>query len=424
MDPEINDRANELADEVDYLSTFYRNHQMYPATRVKETYAGLVELIDTLPNTGQPSNMPELYQAEVKRRMAVHATTLYHWLSGKEPEPSQFFSMHGVSQEDIEALGPYLHERRDHVVQAMEKLYEISKHSHIGIPSNPDLEREAERFVLNNGRKYHHILGEFAEQIIGQEGFRNAVRISTSRDVRSHFHPALNIVAFSIPTTAHYTKNGELKLDIKEAIRSYAHEGIGHALNHFVTKSSDMPLILKRNCTPSESTQEAVALFYEQQVFEDLKDSVELQRALGIHESFDQIYQEAKLSFAVKMYHAMTERYAIAVVADKSLGDPREPEVVQKKMDLLSKVALSPEYPQAAVLGHARNFDRDGSLPYSILRELIYSVPAVDKAMEEFRSQGILYEGEGKRTIDNAMLTGLWTPKGFVDHARLVAQKK
>ena len=48
----------------------------------------------------------------------------------------------------------------------------------------------------------------------------------------------------------------------------------------------------------------------------------------------------------------------------------------------------------------------------------------MQRALDEFAKQGITYDGNGRSKIDSTLLTGIWTPIGYVDNARLTAQGK
>ena len=46
----------------------------------------------------------------------------------------------------------------------------------------------------------------------------------------------------------------------------------------------------------------------------------------------------------------------------------------------------------------------------------------VQRGLEEFARRGINYDANGRSLIDKTFLSGLWTPRGFVDNCRLVAE--
>ncbi|MBI2665651.1 hypothetical protein HYX12_03460 [Candidatus Woesearchaeota archaeon] len=332
--------------------------------------------------------------------------------------------MYGLSSSDVDSLKQELVAAKGDVIHALEELYsEEKRYSRVPVPmDNSDLVRRAEDFLQSEAMRYHSVLGSIGEKV--SPGFKDSVSIGTTSEVRSQYHNQLHRVSLSIPATVYFDQQGNTRLNVIAMVRAYAHESLGHALNHFISRASDVPDFLKRNSTLSEATQEAVALFMEQAVFDELRDSPGLQRELGIDGIFEDVYREFKLSSLVKNYHAMAERYAIGIVSDSSLGNPYDDAVIRKKIELVDEVALNPAYAQAAVISHTRSLSSSGTLSRELLKELMYCVPAVKKALSEFEREGIRYEGEDKEKINRTLLTGLWSPEGFVENARLRAQEK
>ncbi|MBT4576783.1 hypothetical protein HOB91_00395 [Candidatus Woesearchaeota archaeon] len=92
-------------------------------------------------------------------------------------------------------------------------------------------------------------------------------------------------------------------------------------------------------------------------------------------------------------------------------------------MRLLNEVAIDPSYGFHVVEGNRSNFDSEGNLNAGSVAELRYCAQPVQRALEEFFRQGVVYEGEGRKKIDETFLKGFWTPTGFVDNARLKAEE-
>ena len=88
-----------------------------------------------------------------------------------------------------------------------------------------------------------------------------------------------------------------------------------------------------------------VVIYYENIIFEDIKKSHKVQKELGIDHIFDEIYQESKDTEQLNKYRLKLSQFAITVLADKSLGDPMDPNVVRRKVDLISEVTVDPNYP-------------------------------------------------------------------------------
>ncbi|MDO9580709.1 MAG: hypothetical protein Q7J06_09125, partial [Bacteroidales bacterium] len=154
-------------------------------------------------------------------------------------------------------------------------------------------------------------------------------------------------------------------------------------------------------------------------------NSPETQKDLGIEHKFTEIYQEEKDISKLNEYKLKFFQYGISVLADKKLGNPQDPKTLEKKIVLLHEVSIDPKNPVQFIENYSmQGFDSKGNLNPSIVKELIYCAQPVQRALDEFAKQGILYESNGRSKIDSAFLKGFWTPIGFVDNARLKAQEK
>ena len=77
---------------------------------------------------------------------------------------------------------------------------------------------------------------------------------------------------------------------------------------------------------------------------------------------------------------------------------------------------------KALVENNRYHYDSEGNLQASLVSELRYTARSVERALQEFKKAGILYEGSGRSHIDMILLTGFWTPQGFVENARVNAK--
>ena len=73
--------------------------------------------------------------------------------------------------------------------------------------------------------------------------------------------------------------------------------------------------------------------------------------------------------------------------------------------------------------GNIAYYDSQGNLDISLVRELMYCAQPVQRAIKTFGEHGILYSGDGRNIIDKTFLTGFWTPEGFEQNARLIAEE-
>ncbi|MBU0760106.1 MAG: hypothetical protein KJ600_00320 [Nanoarchaeota archaeon] len=209
----------------------------------------------------------------------------------------------------------------------------------------------------------------------------------------------------------------------RELIRIYGHEGMGHALNNVVTGNNDLPYFLSESSPLTTATEESVAQFFQERLFEDLRNAPEVQRELDIEHKFERIYQEAEDIKKLKEFWLRQKHYGIVVLGNKRLGDPTDPSVITKKIELLNEVMLQGETARYFIEQHRHNFDSEGNLDRGVVGELVYCAQPVARAMKIFSGRGIKYDsGEERTLIDRTLLRGFWTPEGFVDNARVVAE--
>ena len=113
------------------------------------------------------------------------------------------------------------------------------------------------------------------------------------------------------------------------------------------------------------------------------------------------------------------------MLADKSLGKPDDPEVIRRKIEMISEVALNPTTARNFVENYKYSFDFDGNLYFNVANELRYSSRAAKKALEIFKESGFDYDNREDRShIDLTFLTGYLTASGFLQKAKLATQSR
>jgi hypothetical protein len=179
---------------------------------------------------------------------------------------------------------------------------------------------------------------------------------------------------------------------------------------------------LTKESSLNSATLESVAQFYQVQIFKDIKQSKQTQKALGIDHKFEEMYQEAKDAARLGHYFMRLYQYTITVLADKSFGTHDDPKVIDKKVEKIAELSLDESYARTIVEKNKYNYDSKGNLDFGLVSELRYCAQPVQRALQEFEKNGIDYVGKNRSSIDLTLLNGLWTPTGFVDNARLVAK--
>ena len=336
-------------------------------------------------------------------------------------------SIFGIPKSDINGLKDWLLANRDLTLDAIDRLYHTKdiQNYELGLSVDiPGVRRQSEEFASVHIQKYHKRLGRLLQDLTQVGGFLRDISAVPTMDSRSYFNQLTSTLAIGIPAICFTTEDSSLQIRERDLISIYGHEGMGHALNQVITKSNNLPYFLTKETLLTSATAESVAQFYQDIIFEDLKNSPEAQKDLGIQHKFSEIYQEAKDIAQLQNFQLKLFQYSITVLADKSLGQSQDPATLKKKEDLLSDVTLDPTYPLHFMEQHRYNFDSQENLSSQLVSELRYCAKPVQRALEEFAKQGIYYEGEGRSKIDATLLKGFWTPTGYVDNARLRAQNK
>ncbi len=430
----LNDRTEQalkdsegLLRRLDRVEKFTTKYHIMPAREVGQIYDAMQELAASIPDIQRPTSQDELLLAEVKRRMQGQATYLEHQISGDLYDFNTVTQLYGIPEEDLKSLRPWLEQNKEKNQEAIEDLFKSKDMVEYELPLSgdiPSIRRQAEEVAGAHIERYHRSISKLLQGLTKTGEFARDVHIHPSTVDRSYFNHVTNKVGISIEGILFGKEDGTLGLREGELIRLYGHEGMGHALNWAITRAGGLPYLLTDGSNFTEATAESVAQFYEKQLLEDLRNSTETQKALDIEHRFPVIYQEAKDREQLNEYNKRISWYAIGVLADKSLGDPKDPAVLRKKIEKLAEVAVTRSGIASWVESKKDEFDSQGNLSPKIVGELRYCAQPVPRALDEFAKRGMSYDGKDRSYIDSTLLRGLWTPQGFVDNARLRAESK
>ncbi len=419
--------SERLLKKLDRMEKFGSKYNVLPYQEAARIAAKMKELAGSLPAIESPENQDQLIQSELKRRLNGEALVLEQRITPRHYDFDTVVSMYSIPRSDISGLRDWLVANREITLKAIERLYQTKdiRNYELDLPLDiPGVRRQAEEFAAVHIQRYHKRLGKLLQDLTQVGEYLRDITAVPTTEKRSYFHTLTNTLAIAIPAICFRTEDGSLQKRERNLITLYGHEGMGHALNQVITKTSTLPYFLTKESVLTTATMESVAQFYQWTIFEDLKNSPETQKDLGIEHKFMEIYQEAKDFIQLQEYQSRLFQYAITVLADKELGQPQDPLTLRRKEELLSEVTLDPSFPLHFVEEHRYNFDSQGNLNPKLVSELRYCAQPVRKTLDEFAKQGILYEGKGRSIIDATLLKGFWTPVGFVDNARLRAQNK
>jgi len=427
MNTEAVTASQDLFQELEKVSKFRSKFGELPYRKVGELFDDITALAESLPDIDEPQDQDELYTSELKRRLQGDANMLRLQLGSQRIDFDTVVDLYAIPREDVDGLRGWLETNREETLETIDRLFDTRDVGdyELSLPTDiPGVRRQAEEFAAVHIHKYHAKLGKLLGKLTSVGEFLRDIEAVATSQGRSYFHPLTKRLALGIPAICVTSGDGSLQIRERDLIELWGHEGMGHALNKIMTDGAELPYFLTRDTPLVVGTMESVAQFYQRQIFKDLRDSPETQKELGIAHHFDDIVQDANDTELLSEYRSKLFRYAITVLADKSLGDPEAPDTLKKKIEKLEPLALHPSWALGFVESQRRSFDSEGNLSPQLVSELRYAARPVERAFVEFAKQGIAYEGEGRSKIDSTLLTGFWTPIGYLHNARLSAQEK
>lgn len=427
MSNELFERSAALLQESEKIEKFGSRYNEYPQQQAKAVHEGMRRIIEEVSDL-LPSSEEELYIGELKRKLSAQALGLEHYLEGKPYTLEDIINYYGIELEDLSQLQPWLLENRQKTQDAIERLYEKSDITsyELALPSDiPRIRNQAEGFAATHIQNYHQKLGNLFENLTAAGSYLRNITSEPSTTERSYFNELTGRLGISMTAICYEVEDGTIQLRERELLSLFGHEGMGHGLHQVITSVSNLPYFLKKLSGATLATEEAITQHYERVIFEDIRGSKKTQRELHIADNFEEIYQEELDTRQITDFNRNLFYYAILVLADKSLGKQDDPEVIRKKIDLISNVALNPSVARNYVEGNRYKYDLDGNLSTEITSELRYSSKAARKALEAFERRGFDYSNrEDRSSIDLTFLTGYFTPTGFIKRAELVSLLK
>jgi hypothetical protein len=283
----------------------------------------------------------------------------------------------------------------------------------------PKVRNQAETYAEDKIQEYFRVVGSLLERTSGLA--LSKIQAVPTTMGRSYFNNLTRTLAIGIPAVVYSTKDSAYNLDVLQMLRLIGHEGMGHALNNLASQDvTGVPFFLGRHSSLTEGTAESVAQHFEEEIFDDIEASLEAQRELGIDGNFPALHQEVKDARLLEAYQWRFFQYALTVLADKSLseaGSPNTNGALKKKHEAIVGVALSPDDAGSIIDGNIHSFDRAGNLSPALASEMRYAAQPVQRALNIFFEAGLT----DKPLINRTLLTGYWTPEGFIENAKVIA---
>jgi hypothetical protein len=424
MKQEILSESEELFKELETIDKFKSRYDILPPEATEKLAGKLRELGEKIKNFNNPKNQKQLIESELKRRLLGGAFHLESILSSEYPNFKTLSTIFGVPMSDINNLKNWLMENKERTLKAIDRLYtsrDIKSYELVLHGDIPGVRRQAEEFGKVYIDRYHRAVGRMLQDLTNIGEFLRDIKAVPTENFRSYFNRITNTLAIGLPAICFTDEDGALRINERELIALYGHEGMGHALHQMVTKTNNLPYFLRYDSALISATKESIAQFYENVLFEDIKNSSEMQKELDIEHKFDEIHQEHNDKCAIENYKRNLFYYGVTVLANKSLGKATSSKAIEKRKEILKDVTLDPSWPTRFVEDGVKQVDSKGNLQIGLVGELRYCARPIERAIAEFDKKGIKYEGEGRSFTDLTLLKGFWTPTGFVQNARLRA---
>lgn len=424
MNKELLEEAKLIWDRQTKAAKFATKFEVYPLAEGRELVKDFHRLSEVIPGVSQPATLGEVYQVELKRRALAEATHLDHWLAGKPYTFDDVVSIFSIEPADIQQLRPWLETNRAVALEAVDRVFQGTDVTQFELTlpmDRPAVRRQAEEFAQQRVTTYHRRIGRMFEGLTGVGGYLRDINAVVTAEQRSYFDSLTKTLAIGIPAVCYLTEDGLPTLRERVLVRLFGHEGFGHGCNKILTDAAeDLPFFLKLISGATEATLESVAQFYERQVFEDLKNSPETQKALDIRHIFDDIYREEQDTQIIEKYKLRFFQYGITILADQSFGPPLDPETIARKTEDLSALALYPGHARHFIESNRQNFDSQGNLNPDLVAELRYAAQPAQRVLEILQQRGLSYERQSRTQIDIALLQGFWTPVGLAERGRVI----
>ncbi|MCL4384253.1 hypothetical protein M1116_02275 [Patescibacteria group bacterium] len=423
LNPELLQEAESIWAENNKINRFGTRFGIYPIDKSKLLLDRSLALHHQLRSTSTPTTADEVLENELSRHLSSRAISLDNWLSGRTWTLENYLHHYGLQASKITALKDWLAANRAAALQGSEDLYRRFRVDayELALPLEvPRLRDQAVGIGSNRVEIYHQALADLYSSVSDAGSYLRQLRVDVTTKNRSEFNYRSRRLGLSLGSILYENEDGSLQVRERELLRLYGHEGLAHALQYIITQASPLPVFLKENSGASAATEEALALHMEKVVFDEVADSPELQKQLQLTDRYPDIYEEVKATALVNTFKRRFYHYSIYVLADLSFGDPEDPQVVNRKTEHLSELAINPMVARNLIEDNRRHYDSQKNLDSDLLSELRYASPVVDEAFAVFAQNGLDYTSRaGRSLIDLTLLTGFFTPAGLLENAAL-----
>jgi hypothetical protein len=282
--------SEDLMKRVEKVWKFQSKYGVIPINGITPMVDEMERLAKSLPSIKKPRNIDEVITSELKRRLEGDAFCLGEWLNPNNSETDAILAIYGIPKRDVLNLRKSLEQTKKRTEKAIDRLFKtknITEYTMCASTDIPEVRNLAESIAKLKIEKYHLKIGELLQELTPAGDYLREIKAVPTINPRSYYNVVQKRLAIGIPSICFSTEDGSIDISEKELIKIYGHEGMGHALNRVMTMSAKLPYFLSNGSALTSSTDESVAQFYQQVIFEDLKSSPKTQKNLGISHIFE-----------------------------------------------------------------------------------------------------------------------------------------
>jgi hypothetical protein len=366
----------------------------------------LHKLYENLPTIDNTQSIENVEIIELKRKCSGHIELLNEELSSAIPTPDQVISVYNIKNEDIDKIKDWLLLNKQNVIDANRNQYDYysaHKRSYLVVGS-PEIRQQAESIVQE---KIEIMKGIVTELFINYKGISEltsdyllSVDSSTSRSHSNH----VSKLAVICPPAVTYMFNGKIYFVPEEFIRIFGHEVLGHCLSFILTAHADLPFYLTEDYSSlTTASQESVANYFQNKIFEYLLDNPAQTSLLRIDEPFENVYKRYVDTVVLNKYSLKLRMVGYWILAHSKMDQ------YKAQVDELMKYSIEPSWPSYFVNLFRNDWNRGtGLLLPKQVSELRYSVDAVGDIKQQVSSARL-------QRMEELILTGCWTSDGLKD---------
>ncbi len=409
--PEI-EHGNELLNRVKQIEIFQRQpNNLVPHEEISSLVKDINDFHSSLPDINDPQNLGELFNVEIKRRLAAEVASLSVDISSEVASWQDVIRYHGIPQKDLDNLETWLAENMDKVSKANQRNFTRTKGSedraYIPLGSTV-LRTQAESLITQYILRTTTVLRDFLPAQLGvKEALKKYQVIVDSWQNRSYCNWISGVVGICTTDVA-FMNQGEIYVDEPSFLALVGHELIGHACHNTLTHNSDLPTFFRTiTDTSIHSTGESISQYFEEKILDYLRKVPGITEKLGLTEPFENIYQKYHDDRLIQKYKSRRYQFAILSLAKAGKANFRD------QIPAISKYSLEPQWVTNFIENLKYGWDEiTGRLLPKYVRELMYAADPVGRIMENTPIENI---PEAERLV----LTGFWMPQGLEQWVQL-----